>query len=553
MAGGLLQLAGVGVQDVYLTGNPQITFFKAVYRRHTNFAVQVVEYNLTGNVSFGGKATVKFNKSGDLINKMYLKVVVDGVDPNGSSFAWVRRLGHAVLDRADVKIGGTVIDSQYGTWLDVWYELARYGDLERGYDVMIGDVPEMVGYNSEVKPEYVLYIPMKFWFNRHVGLSIPIIALQYHDVEVDVHFSEVNKLIVKDCRFDKLVGMNRLSIKSASVLADFVYLDSEERRRFAVVGHEYLIEQVQFDGVDQVVTDDMRYRVGFNHATKEMIWAVKRGDYVSGKRFVYYTGDDVWDVEEAACFIINGSVSVGVDPRKCGGGGDNMDNVDEYKHLWYEVQPCSSSSVGRWNVENRSEEVVYVNPCSLMVGDYGITNKIKADITVTENGCIVCDCVETELTVRDLSIPVCRMTDTRFNACDPEVYQFNNYGLLIDGSENPVDFAQIRFNGQDRFDRREGAYFNYVQPDMCHSNTPADGINVYSFALHPEEIQPSGTANLSRLDMVELLVWFRDSTSECSDLPVLDVADEDSQFYMFGVNYNVLRFMSGLSGLAYVT
>ena len=108
---------------------------------------------------------------------------------------------------------------------------------------------------------------------------------------------------------------------------------------------------------------------------------------------------------------------------------------------------------------------------------------------------------------------------------------------------NIVEHGLLQLNGHDRFDRREGAYFNYVQPDQHHTNTPADGINVYSFALHPEQHQPSGTANLSRIDNTQLNLWFADPTAR-RGLPSLNFLSTDNKLFIFSMNYNVLRVMS---------
>jgi hypothetical protein len=113
------------------------------------------------------------------------------------------------------------------------------------------------------------------------------------------------------------------------------------------------------------------------------------------------------------------------------------------------------------------------------------------------------------------------MDDTRARSDDPCVNQCNNFGVLLDGTGNPVSAALLQLNGHDRFDRREGSYFNYVQPWQHHTNTPADGINVYSFALHPEQHQPSGSANLSRIDNTQLNLWFADPTAKAKDIGIV--------------------------------
>jgi len=546
MVGGLMQLVVYGAQDVYLTGNPQITFFKMVYRRYTNFSVETIEHSVVGQPGFGRRISIVFTRNADLINKMYIKVIVSAVDPQGNKFAWVRRLGHAILSLVEFELGGTIMDRSYGTWLDIWYELSRTGDHERGYANMIGDIPEMTTLNSEVKEQFTLFIPLQFWFNRFVGLSIPLIALQYHDARIHITFSEKTPLIVKDCNFDDTV----VELVDAKLLVNYIYLDTEERRRFARSAHEYLIEQIQFNGVEPVPDRERTYTLDYNHPVKEIIWAMKHGNYITGKDFVYYTNLSNWEedvesngntpIENASCKIVEESISVGTNPQATAGGN------------WIEVPGLTTSTVGTINITNNSVQAVYVNPESLTVGTYGITDKINADVVVDSDGTVNCNTVVTTLTTRDFSIPHELMTDTRNNPCDISVYQFNNYGILIDGSYNPIQFGLIKLNGHDRFDEREGAYFNYVQPHQHHSNTPADGINVYSFSLQPEEHQPTGTANLSRIDDTILRLKFADSTST-TDSPDINFFNEDNQLYIFGTNYNILRVLAGLAGLAYTT
>ena len=530
-----MQLVAYGAQDVYLTGNPQITFFKTVYRRHTNFAVETIENSMNGNVDFGNRLNVTFNRNGDLINKMYIKITVNSVNPGNNKFAWVKRLGHAIINQVNVVIGGTVIDRHYGTWLDIWYELARQGDHERGYNNMIGDIPLLTDYNDSVKPEYTMYVPLQFWFNRYVGLAIPMIAFQYHNVVIEVFISELESLVVRDCNFD----LGEVTLKDVSILTDFIYLDSEERRRFAIVGHEYLIEQLQFSGVEPAQFDVQRYKLDFNHPTKELLWAWKHANYVTGKSFVYYTNNDTWSVEDAACNIILNSISIGMNPTETVGG------------VWFEVNPNSNATVGTLNIKNLNLQSIWVNPTSLTIEEYGITDKIAADITINTDNTIQCENVETTLSIRDISFPVDLMIDTRVNVCDPIVYMFNNYGILIDGTINPVQFALLQLNGHDRFDRREGAFFNYVQPDQHHTNNPKDGINIYSFCLFPEQHQPSGTANLSRIDSTDLQLWFSDQSKVTNEEPDLNFLAEGTTVYIFATNYNILRVLAGLAGLAY--
>lgn len=529
-----MQLISYGAQDIYLTGNPQITFFKVVYRRYTNFSIEAIELQFAGEPGFGRRVTSKITRNADLVHKMYVRVILGSVDPEGASFAWVRRLGHAIIREVEVHIGGTKIDKQYGTWLDVWYELTRNSDHDIGYARLIGDTDILTSYNSDIKPEYILYIPLQFWFNRYVGLAIPLIALQYHDMTIHVEFNLEETLAVRDCNFD----MSKLELLDATLLVDYIYLDTEERRRFAQVGHEYLIEQLQWNGTELVQNLTSRYNLDFNHPTKELIWVMKHGNYTSGKTFIYYTGDDDWSVIDASNNIIIKSIAIGNDPTDISGGE------------WEEVFSNTFVTIGTLNIKNNSDNSVWVNPTSLSIGDYGITDKITADITINSDDTIQVDNIVTSLSIRDISFPVDMMTDTRFNVCDPIVYQYNNYGLLIDRSANPIQDALLQLNGYERFDRREGSYFNYVQPEQHHTNTPSDGINVYSFSIFPEEHQPSGTANLSRIDNTDLTLRYSDSTAR-AQLPEYNLLDENNRMFVYGTNYNVLRVMAGLAGLAY--
>jgi hypothetical protein len=187
MGGGLMQLVAYGAQDVYLTGNPQITFWKVVYRRHTNFSIETIEHTLSGNPDFGRKSTATIIRNGDLASRINLFITLDSVTWTGLTgnqaprFAWVRRLGHALIRSIEVEIGGSRIDKQYGVWMDLWYELTHDINQERGYRAMIGDVDELTRLDEpdaqgNIKDHYSMYIPLQFWFCRNSGLALPLIA-----------------------------------------------------------------------------------------------------------------------------------------------------------------------------------------------------------------------------------------------------------------------------------------------------------------------------------------------------------------------------------------
>jgi hypothetical protein len=601
MGGGLMQLVAYGAQDVYLTGNPQITFWKVVYRRHTNFSMEAVEHTLNGNPDFGRSATVTILRNGDLAGRTCLKVELkstqiatafSGCEGEQPKAAFVRRLGHALIKEVEVEIGGSRIDRQYGVWLDIWWELTHVTSKERGYRAMIGDVPALTQLDSEDFPAYTLYIPLQFWFNRNPGLALPLIALQYHEVRLNFEFEDIRNLLVWSGATSP--DFRAFGMANASVLVDYIYLDSEERRRFAQVGHEYLIEQLQFTGVESVTGANTKLKLGFNHPCKEIVWALRNGAFNgsnlkrNGNRFLAYTDAESWEgaLQEAADNLARGLVHP--DHALLGGL-----NASEYQAItlpqpneapsctvleWADhstlkvnvvVSDCGSSvasslpsSVGSngqfFVVRNALAEL---NDAKCLVRELGVNkiSEITVSIDLDAQGGWKCYGARADahsLSLSDISIPVsCFNVDNRsttkggVNPYDVSVVQLSNYGLRLDGAGNPVEMANIQLNGHDRFDPMDGNYFNYVQTDAHHTRTPADGVNVYSFALHPEQHQPSGTANLSRIDNTQLNVTFGDNIRTEKDV-CLDIF-AGSLFYVFAVNYNVLRIMSGMGGLAY--
>jgi hypothetical protein len=425
MGGGLLQLVAYGAQDVYLTGNPQITFFKVVYRRHTNFAIEAIEQTPTGSNSLGSRATFQLTRNGDLIHRIYFYGKIKNkstTSGDANKVALVPNFGQKLLKTIELEIGGQRIDKHYSEWLYIWNELSLPIGKREGYYKMIGANKENTCTLLGVAESYELYVPLEFWFCRNVGLALPLIALQYHEVKINIEFESAANLYDKDAKnttftsatLNNTYTVNDISLEDAKLWVDYIFLDTDERRRFAQLSHEYLIEQLQFTGTDNITSstnaDGMKsMRMNFNHPCKELVWAIKNT------------------------------------------------NAGVYWNNFSTATPLS-----------------------------GVTTTL------------------------------------------------NDYY----NSTNPVMQAKIMLNGNDRFAQRKGEYFSLVQPYQHHENTPDDfhkGINVYSFALKPEEHQPSGTLNMSRIDTAVLSL----SSSIAGTI------------HIYAVNYNVLRILSGMGGLAY--
>ena len=422
MGGGLMQLVAYGAQDIYLTGNPQITFFKVVYRRHTNFAVESIEQTFNGQAEFGKRVTATISRNGDLIQQMYLEVVLPVIGNDGQM--WTYGVGNALVKQAEIEIGGQLIDRQYGDWMNIWTELTTPAGKRGGYDNMVGNkLPTgtiQTGTLTAGVNVQRLYVPLQFWFNRNPGLALPLIALQYHEVKLNLELRSAGEL-VNVAAPDVTTGL------ICKLYVDYVYLDTDERRRFAQVSHEYLIEQVQFTGSEsRAATENSKnVTLNFNHPVKELVWVHTQAIHTA----------------------------------------------------------LDAATGNRW---------------------------------------------------------------------------FNYSGIAAGAAQDIDSFtsALLQLNGHDRFSVRFADYFRKVQNYEHHTRCPRVGkeldtddarnqyIYSYSFALSPEEHQPSGTCNFSRIDNAVLQLKYGADTGFVAQAAALSLN-------VYAVNYNVLRIMSGMGGLAY--
>ena len=424
-----MQLVAYGAQDIYLTGQPQITFFKSVYRRHTNFAIESIQQTINGSVALGSRVSVTISRNGDLLKNLWVQYNPSQLVTANSGGLLAADISHALLQVLEIEIGGQLIDRQYGMWLSIWRDLSESNPVGSQGELTAGGAEPAVnggsgapqGVNPSTKYQRMAYthqsngvatttaapteayIPMRFWFCRNPGLAVPLIALQYHEVKFNIQFAQSSAIST---------ATPTVNLSSLAVYADYVYLDTTERRQFAQNAHEYLIDQLQTQqeassGSSQTNT----IRLNFNHPVKELVWA--------GAATALTASSSVDDV------------AGGATPAS--------------------ILGSSSSATG------------------------ATTNL----------------------------------------AC------------------------KIILNGTDRFTARNLKYFTRNQVWDCHTGFGAtgvpDAIAVYSFALRPEEHQPSGTCNFSRIDTAQLAFS----------------GDYVNALNIYAVNYNVLRIMSGMGGLAY--
>lgn len=391
MAGALMQIVAQGAQDGYLTAKPEVTFFKVVYKRYTNFAMEAMEQTLNGTANFNNKVVCKVSRNGDLMGPCYVETTLPALA--SASEDWVNRVGFRLLKQVELRVGGQMIDRQYSTWMQCWTELTHTTDQKGLLDHLVGTTGAngVAAGDSAGDSALTLHIPLLFSFCRNAGLALPLIALQYHEVEIHIEFETLNRCVADGASSD-----SSLSLSNTSLWVDYIFLDADERKEFAANPHEYLIETVQTQEATLSGTSVNSVRLTFNHPTKELVWVCR--DSAS-------TGDDFTSF-------------------------------------------CTAAT-----------------------------------------------------------------------------------------TTNTLSNGKLKLNGQDRFAQRNADYFNYVQPYQHHTGNPDAGINAYSFALKPEEHQPSGTVNFSRIDNINLDVTPASAT--CTELHVM------------AHSYNVFRVASGMGGLAY--
>jgi len=534
--GGLMQLVAYGAQDVYLTGNPQITFFKQVYRRHTNFAMESIEQTFSGQADFGRRVTCTISRNGDLCYRTYLQLVLPEINQNmmnanssGLFARWLSYIGEQIIAQVEVEIGGQRIDRQYGDWMHIWNQLTMSNEQQKGYWKMIGNTtqctyicdpafapisgpcaaaggPSQVCAPRNALPETTLYIPLQFWFCRNPGLALPLIALQYHEVKINIDFRPIGECLWAVTDLTKTSGTvsasaaYQQSLVAASLYVDYIFLDTDERRKMAQNPHEYLIEQLQFTGDESVGSSSNKIKLNFNHPCKELIWVVQPDANV-----------DYCASLDPATVLFR---TLGAQPF------NYTDAIDA-------LPPAFHAYGGPESISTTNGFITASGLFQMPGAD---------DATAASNYWKTGTTTETPFVASPANIGGSGVSDAGTFVLAETALDMHCWG------ENPVVTAKLQLNGQDRFSEREGSYFDVVQPYQHHTRSPDSGINVYSFALRPEEHQPSGSCNFSRIDNAVLQLVL-------SSGAVAGTATAKVRVY--AVNYNVLRVMSGMAGVAY--
>lgn len=539
MSGGLIQLVAVGIQDIFLTGDPQITYFKTVYRRYTNFSIEAIPQFFDQSPDFGKKVTATLTRSGDLLGQTFIVldlpaipefITEDALPDTLRKFAWVKKVGYALIKYVEVEIGGQRIDKHWGEWLNIWSELTE--TKNEALDNMIGNVTDNVSYTSS-KTGYRLFIPLFFWFCRHRGLALPLVCLQYNDVKITIELNDANTCYVIGPTHDipvrddivhftpfEYIEQTVDSVTSAGI---FVTYDVITKKLYYIKA----TDRIAFRSLD---ANALRYTGRVNPSNPEPDLARFRADYIItglSSNATAYPQDNTSEEEVDTsidelhipkCFLLIDYYFLDREERI-----RFMKSKHEYliEQLQYSGESAlqSNSALIRLPFNQPCKELIWISQLDSVGKGYlndrfNYTDSYKYVTVISEN-----DEYYYELERSD-----------------------REYQINIPAGKNLVYTAELLLNSQVRSLRKNGNYYNYLVPYYTHTRAPALGINGYSFSLFPEDLQPTGTCNMSRVDDIALDLQFQETIDSL----------HPAKFRAYCTNYNILKISNGIGGLLFI-
>ena len=560
MTGGILQLQRTGAENVYLNGNPQLTYFKSVYKRHTNFSMEAIRLDFEGTQSLAYNIETilkcKIARNGDLINKIYFSIYLPDIyssyekesedaEAINKEFQWISNIGCQMIKRCTITIGGSKISEIYGAWIEIYNEIFLDTAGKNNFDIMTGHHPDLFkpsnnGINAGFYPsssfnpsenvnpdsaEYFfsefrkncylqppsirgrqLYIPIPFWFTNNPGLALPLIALQYHEISLEFEMRPIVELYTlietkatgnvpqksrtaPDATLPHhhignfITSVPKNSFKDGMdlrdgatnmqgwnqdchVIANYIFLDTDERKKFAGNNHEYLIEQVnrkEFFGVSNKKSLNLQ----FEHPCKYLVWHGIRSDVERLNSFNNYTN---W--------------------------------IDEF------IPPVSDAFIKLLGAET-ADNLYYEYSGNTIYEINGVKQTLDND---------------------------------NFNnrSLIPNKFNFEYY------NEDIIKSSRLLFNGLERFSSQNATFFKNVQALQHQFKPDKSGLNFYSFALQPSAFQPSGTCNFSTIHNIELELELNQLLPEANNSPYYDY-----NIIVYAVNYNILKISSGMAGVSF--
>ena len=294
----LLQLASRGRQDAYLTSNPQFTFFKHVYRRYTPFAIESIPIDFDGDTDFGRRVSTLIPRYADLLSSLFIEVELPPLsqpDPANPTNYWVNDIGYALIQDVSIEIGEREIDKHTGEWLNIWAELTVPLNQRQGFNEMVGHWDVYPPAANDATSPLKLAIPLRFWFCNTIGAALPLIALQAHPVRIIMHLRPFQELwwslALPPAPGQPCPILAPVSITRFQMFGDYVYLDTDERRKFAAADHEYLIDQLQISPIQslQIGVGTATVPLYFNHCCKEFVWVIQETRMTTARQWFNYS------------------------------------------------------------------------------------------------------------------------------------------------------------------------------------------------------------------------------------------------------------------------
>lgn len=544
MTGGLIQLAAQGIENVFINRDPQITFFKMVYRRHTNFSVEPIKQLFIHDPKLGKKRTSIIAKNGDLISKIFLVINLPkikeftkngGID-NLTKFAWVRKIGFSLINYIEIEIGGKVIDRHYGEWMNILYELTYKRD--EGMDKLIGDIPELYNY-SNGKESYRLYIPLNFWFCKSSGLALPLISMQYSEVKINIEFNDLDKCslitptnyieVENDyVNFEKYEYIEQ-NVDGKIASGMFIYFDEQNKRLYY---NKISREDFQSKYLESPESDLPPYDINGFDINKYQYFEDANIELVSRKSLVYsnneeYSKYNIIGIKNNLKVMPKFSTKNAINFTKSYTNYERLNNIDINDSYLLVDYIFLDEDERKKFAESRHD---YLIEQLFFIGEHSIENSnVELSIDILHPSKYLSWIVQYNYLVD-------KNNNDHFNYTDD--YKYNNNKQL--GKSLVLDETVV-LNGTERLSKRFNGYFNYVQPYQHFFRNPSEGINIYSFSLFPEDSSPSGSCNMSQIDQVNVKLSLN------KDVSILKPA----KFRGYSVNYNILRIVNGLAGLVF--
>ncbi len=515
MAGGLVQLVAYGAQDLYLTNDPQITFFKMVYRRYTNFSMESIEQYFDKRANFGETVSCTLGRNGDLVHHSYLCVTLPSVPrfynqttnsfDDNVLFAWCKKIGYVLIKSITLEIGGKLIDKQYGEFFHIWDELT-VGAPNRGLDKMIGNIPEMYEF-STTKPTYKLFIPLKFWFCRDNGLALPLIALSYNEVKINVEFRKA-----KECY---LVAPTH-SYEIIEDVCSFTKNDiiSQNGATGVFMSSDPIAKTVSYLKINGSFTSATILKSSFKNPTTGVINNTLYSDTVNNADSIQNAPYHIYS-DKLYCTPMSGKTETTL----------SYYNSSQFSFVQAFIL---ADYIYLDNDERlrfaRSKHEYLIEQLQLAVDQNVSNSNVSLSLALNHP-------------VKELYW-VCQLDYINKTPLNDTFNYTNGYK----GTKSLLKKSTILLEGQPRFAEKNGDYFDTVQPYQNHTNSPAIGVNSYSFAIEPEKTQPSGTCNMSRIDNINLVL----------SLDTIVNSNNTVNIRVYGLCYNILRIAFGFVGVAFI-